>query len=104
MDNRSWLLILSVTIFLVACGQNTPDASDAVPKAATAVMTTEKALTATADSPTAVPKDVSGTILGTATPAPRIGGGGGGACRLDRRASSRSRSYTLKRSMSYGSR
>ena len=90
LGSRIWLPISLVGIFLAACGQDTPDTSDAAPMAATAamtadtvptepttVMTAQEAPTASADSPTTAPKDVSGTILATATPAPRIGGGGG---------------------------
>ncbi len=85
MGNRLWLPIALVTILLVACGQDTPDASDAVPTAPAAMMTTDrapteptagittgKAPTASAAVPTNVAKDVSDTTLATATPAPRI--------------------------------
>ena len=87
MGNRSWLLILPVTIFLVACGQYTPDAPDAVPTAPaflmttdivpaepTTVNTTDKVFTAPAATPVNAARDASdtgrGTGLTTPTPTP----------------------------------
>ena len=86
MGNRSWLLILPVTIFLVACGQDTPDAvptapaflmtTDIVPAEPTPANTTDKVFTPPAATPTNVAKDVSDrrvdTTVATPTPAPKI--------------------------------